>query len=647
MNLFSAIAGSLCVLFIAKVIFCLLPSKNTLIKYIASIGGGITFLFCRAFLKFAETAEVYTLQNFILVVLLFVLIKSLSSNSNLHFNYSFAFLYGISLGIHISMLLFVPEFLIFFLSTSPGIFKPKYFSFMIFFFVVGTLVYIYLPFRSMSLLAFDWGDPETVYQFLAQVFDQKDLGSKQYHFINLSFLKFRLYIGHLIDEFSILLCLIGVIGLLGLAISYFSVAILSCLIFASNVAFFLNAGWVVSWGYIPSFLIFSIFIGYGIYFIYQGIQNLSKKFASLYVVFILKFLLGIGIMISIFNMIDISRYKSIKNDYSAKLIGKKILSDLPLDAIIFSEYMWFPLLYMQHIERRRPDLTVMLQGEILLPEYFETISKKRFPNINHLHQDHRNNMHAYDYFWELSAMNMAEHQIFVEPDGQLQSLIQDHLIPQGILFLFRPDKAGAISENDVNDYNDYLHRLAKEVAKNISNIEGQKYLANKIDYMAKFWSKLNYQEQAVISYDVAVSISPEYYKINHNYGSYLLSKGKVSHASKYLTKSYDIHRYDPKVYKSLAKPMMQIGKYRTGLFLVNRSIELNKYVDIDSYELMGRIYTELEDCASAIMSFDMKSRVKNKFSTNGLYKAHNQAEWNSSKLYEEFCYEHMIRHITQ
>src|SRR5688572_4642551 len=194
---------------------------------------------------------------------------------------------------------------------------------------------------------------------------------------------------------------------------------------------------------------------------------------------------------------------------------------------------------MQQIEHRRPDLTFILQGEVFFPEYFEAISKKRFPNIRHIDTNKNNNRTLYEYFLELSKANLVERSLFLEPDGQFQKLVTDYISPHGLLFSFDLYKKREITKNEIEKMNTYLDNLLKEDMKSIKNIEGEYYIANKINYIANFWSELQNEDQVLKAYDTAVKAWPQGETINNNYRAYLMSKGYISKASNHLKKSYE------------------------------------------------------------------------------------------------------------
>jgi tetratricopeptide (TPR) repeat protein len=643
-NLFSSISSSLCISLIFILLYQILDCEFPVARIIASAGGSLSLTGCQSFWTFSSITEVYAFQNFFLILLLILLIKShsLISSSNLRLKYSFTFLYGLSLGVHASMAIFIPAFLIYALISDKSTLQTKKFAFILFFSILGFLTYILLPFRSVSPIVFDWGNPETFYRFLGQIFDRKDSDKGIYYLTHISLFEFKRYIGHLINEFSIILCLMGIIGFFRLLILRFQIAILLFFIFISNIAFFMNAGWTVSWGYIPSFVIFSIFIGNGICFL-DTMKTISFGRNSNYnIPKILKYINYTIITIIIFFLIKRNMSLELNIDYSTKLVGKKILSELPSDSILFSEYMWFPLLYLQQIEHRRPDLTFILQAEIFLPEYFETISKKRFPNIKQIDMSNNNDIMSYEYFWELAKANTDDHPLFWEPDSHTQELITEYITPRGMLFSFNPYKKREITRIEIEQMNTYLHKLLKYEMKLIENMEGRRYIANKINYIANFWSKLQNEDQVLKTYDTAIKVWPQGETINNNYGAYLMSKGYMSKAAKYLKNSYDISSRNLIAYKNLANLMFKIKNYRASLYFLKNFTNLSRKTDADIESLFGAVYYELGKYSDAKESLEGALDIlKNKSSSKtSEIKYKNKFKW--IKLYREFCFEKMM-----
>src|SRR5262249_48015491 len=169
----------------------------------------------------------------------------------------FAFLYGLSTGAHATMAFFAPAFLAFIWLTEPRMFRGKALAFGIFFFVLGFTVYLYLPFRSLTAPVFNWGDPHTFRQLLIHLSDRKD-GSLRFavSWVKLPY-QIYIYLANLCNEFSILGVSLGFLGCLYTFYKDKSLGLWLGLVFLGNVGFFIRS-WTAAFGFLPSFVVFSL-----------------------------------------------------------------------------------------------------------------------------------------------------------------------------------------------------------------------------------------------------------------------------------------------------------------------------------------------------------------------------------------------------
>ena len=510
-NLFSAISSSLCIAITFLLLFYFFHYNSSINKYMSCIGGSLSLFACKSHWNLSLISEVYSFQNFFLVLLLIFLIKSYSPilSLRLRYQYIFALLYGLSLGVHAAMVIFAPVFIVFFLDTSKNTLSAKDTIFTLFFFSFGFLIYAFLPFRSLSQIAYDWGNPETFNQFLNQILNKKDTARGIYKLSHLSLLNSLTYINNLRNEFPIILLIIGIIGLAKLIITQLRIAILCSSVFLAHTIFFLHLGWSVSWGYIPSYVIMSLFIAVGIdFFLYLSgklCNYLENQIFSTATYHIINLSIIFTLLFFLIGNIKDNNISSPRNDHSAKLLGKKMISELPLDSILFTNYMWFPLLYLQHIEHRRPDLTFILQAEVFFSKYFETISQERFPNINHLEVSAAKDIMDLDFFWALAGLNASEHRLFWESNNNLQDYVINHINPHGVAFSLDPRSPRPVSIREVIDNNNYINELIDFDRELSTNTEATLFIADQINSMANFWSKLQNDNQVVKIYQTALN----------------------------------------------------------------------------------------------------------------------------------------------
>ena len=117
-NMFSALLGALSIALLFALLCELLGEAPPWTRVGAALSGALFLLLSESFWRFSEVAEVYTLQNCLLVILMMLLLKARQARTLLHtstsrFYWLFAFLYGLSTGVHATMALFAPAFLLF------------------------------------------------------------------------------------------------------------------------------------------------------------------------------------------------------------------------------------------------------------------------------------------------------------------------------------------------------------------------------------------------------------------------------------------------------------------------------------------------------------------------------------------------------
>ena len=606
-NFFSALASSLCISLIFIASYYLFHYKYLINRYLSCIIASLSLFSCKSLWGLSLISEVYTLQNLLIVLLLFVLIKAHISKflSCLRYQYVFALLYGLSLGVHAAMIIFIPVFFMFLFFINKKNLTMKNLVFLLFFFLMGFMTYLYLPIRSLAQIPFDWGNPETFSQFLNQILDKKDSSRGIYKLSGLSSLQSILYVKNLSSEFSVILIIVGVVGLVKMLVTQFRIAIFCLLVFISHTIFFLHLGWSASWGYTPSYVVFSLFISSGIDLILSTIYiyfNRIKSYGALLEVARYAIILLITFIIFL-PIIKSSRGNFSKNsskDYSAEIIGKKVISDLPLDSVLFANYLWFPLLYFQHVEHRRPDLTFILQAEAFFPKYFESASQARFPNITHVESSADKGGAAFEYFWRLAYANAFDHLLFWELNNSMQDFVINHISPYKMIFLFDPHNISPINREDIENNKKHMYSLIEANEELVENREARLYIIDQMNSIANFWAKLQNDSETDKAYHDAIIAWPKDQNTNNNYGSYLMSNRRMTQAAKYLKKSYEISKYNTTTYRNLAELMFKTGNYGNALYFHEIYTSASRQRKSEAESLAGAIRYELKDYDVAV-----------------------------------------------
>jgi Protein of unknown function (DUF2723) len=257
----------------------LLASSSPWTRWTAALGGALFLLVSESFWRFTEVAEVYSLQNgfFILLFLSLLNTRTSSQLAQKRYYWLFAFLYGLSAGVHATMAFFLPAFVVFTVLTAPRMFRGREFAFLAFFFLLGFATYLYLPLRSLAEPAFNWGEPQTFQQFLIHISDRKDSAVHTVFFLQQLPYQISMYLTHLLNEFSTLGCIMGLLGFITLWRRDKPLWLMLILAFLGHTAFFIRTWWDTAWGFIPSFVIFAIWIGFGIYACLRLLEILYQR----------------------------------------------------------------------------------------------------------------------------------------------------------------------------------------------------------------------------------------------------------------------------------------------------------------------------------------------------------------------------------
>ena len=171
-NLMSAFFASLAVMLLYFICHKLTKSK------LVSFSAALIFAFSSTFWNHAVIAEVYTLNAFFIALNLLILLHWRKAQDN-KWLYLFSFTYGLSLTHHLSSVLLLPGFLYlilvkehiswFKIKWNKDIIKLKIILICAGLGLLGLLPYAYLPIRSAMNPAMDWGNAETVENFIHHV----------------------------------------------------------------------------------------------------------------------------------------------------------------------------------------------------------------------------------------------------------------------------------------------------------------------------------------------------------------------------------------------------------------------------------------------------------------------------------------------
>lgn len=324
-NLMSAFFGALTCSIIFLILFELTHSIS-----ISSIST-FTLTLSYTFSYLSTIAEVYTLNTFFVSFLIYILLQWRKTGEK-KLLFLFSFILGLSLTNHLTILLFIPSFLIyFFLNRSKTYLRLMDFTKMIFLFFLGLLPYIYIPIcsHSSSEIIF-WPKVKSLKEFLLFVsgshFKVWFFNQNIREIVN-SILKF---ISFLLIQFPGLATVFGVIGFWKNKKEYKKEFLLLFLIFFFLFLFGINYRVEdIHHFYLPCYLISSIWIGFGILWLWRRTPP-QKKFRALFLLTILllfifypftyKFLQIPVYMVKSFYFSDTSRLGLISTEKNSVII---------------------------------------------------------------------------------------------------------------------------------------------------------------------------------------------------------------------------------------------------------------------------------------------------------------------------------------
>lgn len=320
--------------------------------YFSSTAAVLLFNFSPTFLLHSITASVYSIFSFLISLQILLITNILLDNktSSLRECFILSFLLGILFSYHpqIALIIFLP-----FVYFSIGKGSILHFCKFTFLFLLGFSCLIFLPLRATEtqpvILSYaeNWNNfircfaKEEFYSYI------KILNIKEY-LLTILFFSY-----HLIKQATVFFVLFAIVGLFACCGKLLKFLILLFIFNTFIFTIFLKVP-IEEYVYferiwIPAFIIYFIFIG-------AGISKIMSKFHTRYPVIVLM------LLIFLFNSCA-RHYFEMKEITTVipSVYGKKVLSALDKDSILFINDIgfYYCLLYLQHIENVRKDISVV------------------------------------------------------------------------------------------------------------------------------------------------------------------------------------------------------------------------------------------------------------------------------------------------
>ncbi|MEW6618609.1 MAG: DUF2723 domain-containing protein [bacterium] len=530
MNMLSALCASLACLMVYFTILKLATNspqriKNDFVsfKFIAASVGAFMLAFAVTFWEQALIAEKYTLNALFATLLIFILLKwyeSLNSpdtHKPQFYLYLFSFTLGLSFTHHMQSIFLIPPaiYLIAVITyqmkkeKTQKILTPYHLFKMFICFFLPLLLWLYLPIRASTNPIHNWGDPQTVDRFIEHIRG----GQYGYYFSSsIKELTIRIFT-HLTrffpHQWTLYLVWVGIVGMIGLFKQRRRMFIFLTLLVLTDILHSIRYTIInIEDYYIPSFAVFGVFTGYGLW----NIMRYLKKYLSPYPLLLLGLLPLIPYNLHLFQS-DKSQH-FFAYDYKTN-----ILNHLKPNAILFSEddNIGFTLWYLCYCEKERPDID-------LLDTVF--IQYKWYANrIKPLHSDYPEQLPqaiSGEIITRIKLNNIIHNNINSRPIYVFSDNWVDKkygLIPEGMCWRVvehKVDNKEMFDELEKNKIEFKIRGLNKSIYKGWREEAIINNYANSYSTYGGIYGNMGFYDKAIIELQKALKLNPESANAHHN-----------------------------------------------------------------------------------------------------------------------------------
>lgn len=344
---------------------------------ISAISSVLIVAFSKTFWDQSTSVEVYSLQIFLIGLIIYVTLKTYFSSSNRITDWClFGLVLALGFSNHMTTLLILPFPAVLFFQkekfTLPA-FKKILLS-LAAFIPALFIIYSYLPIRASQNPLMNWGNPVNLENFFRHV------SGKQYHvwlFSSIDAAKSHLadYLAGFPGESGYIGLVAGIIGI------FFSFKMNRIIFSALAITFIFAVLYPINYDiadlasyFITSYIIFSFFIAFGFIKIISILKDKLKKEFTTFAFVIIISLLPLILNYADSNQSDIHIYE----DYTRAILNK---SDKY--SILFSyqwDYFTAAAYYFQNVENYRKDV-IVIDKELLRRSWYYNQLKRNHPDL--------------------------------------------------------------------------------------------------------------------------------------------------------------------------------------------------------------------------------------------------------------------------
>ena len=555
-NLFSAVTSSLTA--VVVYLICLKLTKNR----IAAISASLFLAFSYLFWLYSLVAEVFSLNNLFVALIILIAIHILEKPQNLKLFYLLSFVFGLALTNHHTIILLAPALLFLLLATNPKLLtQPKFILLSSLFLFLGLLPYLYLPVRAMQNPPLNWGDPDTLGRFFDQILRREygtfslsaEVGKNPYSLAPLIFY-FKSYFLHFLG-IGIVLATAGLISQYLYNKKLFLFSLLAYLFIGPIFVFFTKtspenvsiAGGLERF-FLASFVIIPVWIAQGLQLSLTNNSRLLKYLALL--------LVFVPILLIFLNFSKVNQSKN----FLYEEMGRKMFEVLPENSLLitFGEKGSMIARYFQAGLGQRRDVIVTNFYWLPTPWYQENL-KRQFPNFSF----------PYDKFQYLKLSSVDAAQIICkEIVPNIPTFIENRTDffnpstnkncsyhPQGPLIrldlLDKKTIKEELEQQDQNFWQPLQQKLKEEKPQDLRTRRVLYEYANARIYLGALYSNFNDKETALKVYLDAFEISNDNASATHLVAQKYLEMKNVDLAVEWEKKAIRAEFNYAEAYKSL------------------------------------------------------------------------------------------------
>lgn len=618
MNIASALCATLACLMTYFIVLKITEIQNLKSKIqnwaslIPAVVAALMLAFAVTFWEQAVIAEKYTLNALFTTLIIFILLKwqeavvkyrnSQSAIRNPQFYlYLFSFTIGLSFTHHFQTIFLVPASLFLIIIVcwqnrkhSSFFLHPSFLAKMLCCFILPLSLYLYLPLSAIFHPEINMGDPQTWERFLEHV-NATQFGGYFEASIFDFFKRLYTYITQFFThQFTIYLVGFGLIGAFFLFLKQLRLFIFLSLILIVNILHSLcyNIPNIQDY-YFPAFIIFSIWIGYGV----ANLIHLST-FSSLLL------LLPIIPLIAHYPDNNRSQY------YFATDLAKNILLPIEEKSIIFLETddTAYPIWYIHYVERRNPE-AILIDVPFLAVHYdwYVRTLKEKHPDLvftfkiqdmlgvktKELERIRK------DRIYNIIFNNINSHSIYKLYDSSMTGNYS--LIPQGIFCkVLEKDvsKEKVISQLDKNKKFLYRGGIFKDKrTQDLIARYPQTYYN-----IGSFYFGLKMSERAIEMFNQALEIDPKHLNARYGLGMAYKYSGMLHQAITNFKKILELEPNFAKAHYGIGYVHQEEGKILEAINEYKKALEIEPELDFVRINL-GVAYITQERLEEAIFEF--------------------------------------------